>query len=68
MKRILKVYWHFIQMFLFYPVMIGLFLWLYFQNAHWTFGAVIIAAILIFDPIWRIMARNVWRILQRRKE
>ena len=50
----------------FYPIMIGLFLWLYVTNAHWIWGAAIIAGILIFDPIWRIMAKNILRMTQKK--
>jgi len=47
----------------FYPVLIGIFIWLYIKQAHWIFGAVIIATILWFDPMWRLIAHRVfsWR-------
>ena len=47
------------QAYLFYPVMVGLFLWLYIKGAHWIYGLVVIAAILSIDPIWRILAANM---------
>jgi len=45
--------------------MIATFLWLYVKGAHWIWGALIIAGILIFDPIWRIMGRNIIRMIQK---
>jgi len=50
---------------LFYPAMIGLFLWLYFTDAHWVFGAAVIIAILILDPIWRVMASNIAKAVMK---
>lgn len=47
--------WQLFQGLLFYPVMIGLFLWVYFTDKHFIFGLLIIAAILWLDPIWRLM-------------
>ncbi len=52
--------------YLFYPLMIGIFLWLYINKAHWIFGVMVIAAILILDPIWGSMAKNVMRMWKRR--
>ena len=66
MKRILRVYWRFIRAYLFYPVMIGVFIWLYLQGAHWIFGLAVIIAILILDPIWRVMAVNMWKLFRGR--
>ena len=43
----------------FYPLMIGLFIWLYVTDKHWIFGVLVIAAILILDPIWRIIGRRI---------
>jgi len=48
---ILKVYWAF----LFYPLLLALFIWLWIKGAHWIWGALVIAAMLIFDPLWRAL-------------
>lgn len=49
----------------FYPVMIGLFLWGLYKGYHWIYGAAIIAAIVLFDPIWRVLLRRVIEIIRR---
>ncbi len=67
MKAALKAMWQLFTGLLFYPVMIGLFLWLYAADKHWIFGLFVIAAILILDPIWRIMGRRALEILTARK-
>lgn len=67
MKGVLIAFWNLFHALAFYPLMIGGFIWLYFKDAHWGYGAAIIAAILIFDPIWRVMAQNIWRMLTRKK-
>jgi hypothetical protein len=64
--KFLRVFGRFAHAFLFYPVMIGLFLWLYFTKAHWIFGVAVIVAILILDPIWRTLARNIRHKLRAR--
>lgn len=43
----------------FYPLMIGVFIWLYVTDKHWIFGVLVIAAILILDPIWHIIGRRI---------
>lgn len=68
MKAVFIALWRLLRAYLFYPVMIGLFLWIYVTDKHWVFGAAIIAAILIFDPIWRIMGRNSLRFLRKKRE
>jgi len=64
--RFLTVFIRMARAYLFYPTMVGLFLWLYFKESHWIFGAIVIAAILILDPIWRVLARNTLK--SHRKE
>ena len=51
--------------YLYYPVFIGLFLWLYVQQAHWSLGLIVILAMLYLDPIWRIMGNAAWRKLRK---
>ncbi len=63
MKAVLISMWRLFHALAFYPIMFGAFIWLYIKGAHWIWGALILACILVFDPIWRIMARNLWRIL-----
>jgi len=66
MKATLIAMWRLFHALAFYPLMIGTFIWLYIKGAHWVWGALIIAGILMFDPIWRIMARSLSRMIQRR--
>lgn len=66
MKATLTAMWRLFHALAFYPIMIGVFIWLYFKDAHWIFGAAIVAGILIFDPIWRVMAQNIWTMFKRK--
>ena len=65
MKSVLTAFWRLFQAYLFYPVLIGVFLWLYFTGAHWIFGLAVIVAILVFDPMWGILARNILRLFKK---
>ncbi|NNC37830.1 MAG: hypothetical protein HKO02_10270 [Hyphomonadaceae bacterium] len=65
--RILRVFLNFAHALLFYPIMIGLFAWLYFTKANWIWGALVILVILILDPLWRTMASSVWHKWKMRK-
>jgi len=67
MKRALRVFWRFGRAYLFYPLMIGIFLWIYVNDAHWIFGLMVIAAIFILDPIWRRMAKSALLMWKNRK-
>ena len=66
MKATLIAIWRLFHALAFYPIVIGVFIWLYFKGAHWIYGAAVIAIILIFDPIWRVMFRNVLRLLSKK--
>ncbi len=66
MKAVLTAFWRLAQAYLFYPVMVGLFIWLYVTGAHWIFGLAVIAAILILDPIWKRMAQNALRMFKKK--
>lgn len=66
MKAILISFWRMFHALAFYPLLIGLFVWLYIKDAHWIFGAAVIAAILIFDPIWRLLFRRCVEIFKGR--
>ena len=67
MKPALRAIWQLFIGLLFYPVMIGIFLWLYFTDKHWIFGLLVIAVILALDPIWRVMGRRAIEMLTARK-
>jgi len=67
MRRAMMVFWRVARAYLFYPVMIGLFIWLFVTGAHWVFGLAVIIAILVLDPIWRVMAGNALRLWRSRK-
>jgi len=64
--KALTVFWRMFQAYLFYPLMIGLFLWLYFTGAHWIFGVSVIVAILILDRTWLVIAKNIFRIISKK--
>ena len=66
MKKAWRVFMRMTRAYLFYPLMIGIFLWLYIKDAHWIFGVMVIAAILILDPIWGAMAKNAMRMWRKK--
>ncbi len=67
MRRYWLVLWRMGLAYLFYPAMIGLFLWLYFNQAHWGLGLMVITAIFILDPIWYRLAQNAIHMWKNRK-
>jgi len=67
MKKLGRVFWRMGRVYLFYPVMIGLFVWIDYKNYHWIFGALVIVAILTLDPMWARMGRNALRMWKNRK-
>lgn len=67
MKPALTAMWQLFIGLLFYPLMIGLFIWLYITDKHWIFGIAVIVAILILDPIWRVIGRRALEIFLTRK-
>ena len=66
MKATLIALWRLFHAFFFYPIMIGVFIWLYITDAHWMFGLAIVLGILIFDPMWRVLGRSIWRMMTGR--
>lgn len=64
--RLLVVFWRLFHGLLFYPLLIALFLWLYFTDKHWIYGAAIIIAILILDPIWRVIGKRILEMILAR--
>ena len=67
MMRALTAMWQLFKGLLFYPLMIGVFIWLYITDKHWIFGIAVIAAILILDPIWRIIGRRTIEMFSARR-
>jgi len=66
MKATLTAIWRLFHALAFYPILIGVFIWLYFKGAHWIYGLAIIAIILIFDPIWRLLLKRVLSIIRKK--
>lgn len=62
-RQALKGLWRFARAFLFYPAAVAIMIWLILNNKHWFWGVLVLAAVLIFDPIYRIMLRSIlsWR-------
>ncbi|MEE9347877.1 MAG: hypothetical protein V3U82_06755 [Robiginitomaculum sp.] len=60
-KAILKAYWRFFYLSLYYPVIIAALIWLTVKRAHWGWGLALIAVALLFDPLWR----GLWRRFKR---
>jgi len=65
-KAVLVSMWRLFHGLAFYPLAIALFIWLFIKGAHWGFGLSVIIAILMFDPIWRIMAGRLWQFWTKR--
>ena len=62
-KAIFIAMWRLFWALAFYPMIIGLMIWIYIKDYHWIWGVLVIIAVLIFDPIWRIIFRRIvsWR-------
>ncbi|WP_427450993.1 hypothetical protein [Litorimonas sp. WD9-15] len=47
----------------FFPAVFGTMIWLWMTGQHWVWGVLVIAAVLIFDPIYRIIGGSIlsWR-------
>lgn len=67
MKTTLIAMWRLFHALFFYPIMFGVFLWLYFTDKHWIFGLAVLIAILVFDPIWRILGRNILNSIKSKR-
>lgn len=65
MKAVLIAMWRLFHGLVFYPLMVGLFIWLFVKGVHWGFGLAVIVAILVLDPMWRIIATNVWTNIRK---
>lgn len=66
MKAALMALWRLFHAIAFYPIMIGVFIWLYIKDAHWIYGLCVILIILIFDPIWRILGANILKLISKK--
>jgi sterol desaturase/sphingolipid hydroxylase (fatty acid hydroxylase superfamily) len=55
--------WRFARALLFYPAAFGVMIWLLIADQHWIWGLLVLAAVLIFDPIYRVIFRQIvsWR-------
>ena len=58
-KAIFIAMWRLFWALAFYPMIIGLMIWIYIKDYHWIWGVLVIIAVLIFDPIWRIIFRRI---------
>jgi len=65
---ILRIYWRMVRVFLFYPAMIAAFFYVYIKDYHWIWGLLIIIAILVIDPVYRILWRGIRRKLTQNKK
>lgn len=60
-KDVIVSFWRMFHALAFYPLMIAAFIYLYIKGAPWPFGLAIIIAILVFDPMWRMLFRQIFR-------
>lgn len=65
-KQALKAFFILLWTFTFYPVMIGLFFWIWYKGYHWGFGALIVISLLVLDPFWGLLGRNIVRGLKQK--
>lgn len=61
--QIAKGLWRYARAILFYPAAVAVMVWLILTGKHWIWGVLVLAAVLIFDPIYRIMLSSMlsWR-------
>ncbi len=62
-RQALRGVWRLGRALLFYPAAVGIMIWLILTQQHWIWGVAVLAAVLILDPIYRIMLRSIlkWR-------
>jgi hypothetical protein len=62
-RQFFKGLWQFARAILFYPAAIAIMIWLLLTGKHWIWGVAVLLAVLILDPIYRIMLRQIlsWR-------
>lgn len=66
MKKLWLVFWRMGVVYFFYPVMIGIMIYITYKGYHWGFGALVIAVILVLDPTWGRLSRNALRMWKNR--
>jgi membrane protein YdbS with pleckstrin-like domain len=62
-KSAIRGLWRFARAMLFYPAAIAIMVWLILTGQHWIWGVAVLAAVLILDPIYRIILVSAlkWR-------
>ncbi len=65
-KTIITTYMRLLYAVAFYPVMIGLLIWVNVKGFHWGYSLLIVAIILSLDPLWRIIFTNILKWLGRK--
>jgi len=62
-RKMAKAVWRLARAFLFYPTAIAVMIWLIITQQHWLWGVGVLSAVLIFDPIYRIILTSIlsWR-------
>lgn len=62
-KNVIKGLWRFARAMLFYPAAIAIMVWLILTGQHWIWGVAVLAAVLVLDPIYRIILGSIlkWR-------
>lgn len=62
-RSVFKGLWRFARALLFYPAAIAVMVLLIVTGQHWIWGIAVLAAVLILDPIYRIILRSIfsWR-------
>ena len=63
MKAVLTVFWRLLRAYLYYPLIVGLAIWLWLNDAHWIWGLALLIFVLMTDRIWLLVAKRVlsWR-------
>lgn len=67
MRKIWLVFWRMGVAYLFYPIIIGLMIYITIHGYHWGFGLALILAIFILDPMWGRIGGNAVRMWKNRK-
>lgn len=68
LSAVLRIYWQLLRVYLFYPLMIAAFIYVYIKDYHWIWGLLIIIAILLIDPTYRLLWRGLKRKLKAQKK
>ena len=56
---VLKAFWRMAFALLVYPICLGLFFYIWIKGYHWGWGALIVAIVLILDPTWLLILKNL---------